>query len=169
MFSKMRLILWVSFLLVLLMGCSEPVELPPTPLPTAVPPPEFSAGDWAISFIHEFPENAWAEGAHRYQFFARCPVITLEDVSTEWVFFKVTEEEKIYEDPIFLRINGLSQGVLAPVTMDTVHPEQPTVAVITFLGVSDHIAELAAENCEVFVRWDDKPPQQLTIGGVFLP
>lgn len=158
-----------SLIILFLAGCGEPVEMPPTPLPTAVPPPEFSAGDWAISFSHEFPEEAWAVGVHRYQFFARCPVITLEDVITEWVFFEVVEDERLFDDPIYLRINGLSSGVLAPVTISKVHPQQKTVAVITFLGVSEQVAELAAENCEVLVRWDDKGPQLLTMGEAFLP
>jgi hypothetical protein len=165
----LRKLFWFSLLLFLLTSCSQPRELPPTPLPTAVPPPQFSAGEWAISFSYEFPENAWADGVHRYQFFARCPVITLDDFNTEWVFVEVTDQEAMFEDPIYLRINGLSEGILAPVTMNTVNPEQQMVAVITFLGVSEHIAELAAENCEVFARWDDKPPQLLSMGKVFLP
>ncbi len=160
---------WMSLLIMILASCSGSAEIPPTPLPTAVPPPEFSAGDWAISFSHEFPEDAWAVGVHRYQFFARCPVITLEDVITDWVFFDIVEDEQLFDDPIYLRINGLSSGVLAPVTISTVHPQQKTVAVITFLGVSEQVAELAAENCEVLVRWDDKGPHILSMGEAFLP
>lgn len=56
--SKIRWSFWLSVIILFLVGCSEPAEISPTPLPTAVPPPEFSAGDWAISFSHEFPEEA---------------------------------------------------------------------------------------------------------------
>lgn len=85
------------------------------------------------------------------------------------MFFEVVEDEQLFDDPIYLRINGLSADVLAPVTISTVHPQQKTVAVITFLGVSEQVAELAAENCEVLVRWDDKAPQLLSMGEAFLP
>ena len=165
---KIRLIFWLAIFMLWLVGCREQAELLPTPLPTAVPPPEQEPGDWAISFSFEFPEEAWAIGVHRYQYFARCPVITLDDFSTEWIYFEVLDDEVLFEDAVYLRISGLSTGILAPATMDTINVQQKTVAVITFLGVSEHIAELAADNCEVLLRWDDKSPQLLTIGEVFL-
>ena len=158
------------FISIILAGCNVQTEAPPTPLPTAIPPSEQAgAGDWAISFKHEFPEDAWAVGTHRYHFFVHCPIITQDDLSTEWVYFEVIDEGNPSEYMVYFRLSGLSSGILTPININAVQIGQKTTAVITFLGVTEHIAEMAAENCEALVRWDDKPPQLLTMGETFIP
>ncbi|MBC8508171.1 MAG: hypothetical protein ISR58_06380 [Anaerolineales bacterium] len=160
--------LW-SLVALLLAGCSTQTETVPTPLPTAIPPSaQDGYGDWAISFSHEFPEDAWGLGTHRYHFFVHCPIIT-DDVSTDWVYFEVLDEEEPSSETVFLRISGLSSGILTPININAIQMGQKTTAVITFLGVTEHIAEMAADNCEALVRWDDKSPQLLTIGETFIP
>jgi hypothetical protein len=165
-----RWLLLLSLLGIILSGCAGPTENLATPLPTAVPPAALAEqGDWAISFSYEFPGDAWGVGPHRYQFFVQCPVITLQDVSTEWIYFDVVEEAQTTSDMIYLRLSGLSTGILTPTNFNPIPSNQKTTAVITFLGVSEHVAELAAGNCEALVRWDDKTPQLLTMGDVFIP
>ena len=150
----------LSLLVLSLAGCVGQAEPQPTQLPTAIPPGEQSAiGDWAISFSHEFPADAWAVGTHRYQFFVHCPII-----ATEVIEAGVAAEESVY-----FRLAGLSTGILAPINLTEIQAGQKTTAVITFLGVTEHVAEMAAENCDALVRWDDKPPQVMTMGDVFIP
>ncbi len=160
----------LSLLVLSLAGCVGQAEPQPTQLPTAIPPGEQSAiGDWAISFSHEFPADAWAVGTHRYQFFVHCPIIATEDVSSDWVYFDVIEAGVAAEESVYFRLAGLSTGILAPINLTEIQAGQKTTAVITFLGVTEHVAEMAAENCDALVRWDDKPPQVMTMGDVFIP
>ena len=159
------------FISVFLAGRSAGTEVFPTPLPTAIPPSaqQDGSGDWAISFSYQFPEDAWGLGTHRYHFFVHCPIITQDDVSTEWVYFEVLDDDEPSTDTVFLRLSGLSSGILTPININAIQTGQKTTAVITFLGVTEHIAEIAADNCEALVRWDDKSPQLLTIGETFIP
>jgi len=170
-----RLLLW--FIGLALVACSPtapaptqtspPLAIPATMLPTAVPPEAF-AGSWAISFEYQFPPNSWAVGVHRYQFYIQCPVVNQEDFSSEWVLFDVSEDAILYNQLIYLRLSGLSTGILAPSDLLIVHPDQPTVAIITFLGLTEDVAKQASE-CEGLIRWDDKPPWLLTPGEPFRP
>ncbi len=160
----------VFLLTIFLSSCAGQTQEVPIQLPTAIPPSELAEiGDWAISFSHEFPEDAWGVGTHRYQFFVHCPIITTEDVSTDWIYFDVLEDGQVADEMVYFRLAGLSTGILTPINLNAIQVGQKTTAVITFVGVTEHVAEMAAENCEALVRWDDKPPQILTIGEVFIP
>ena len=164
-----RAMIFLGLLTCLLTACGEAATPYPTPLPTAVPPTEGEqTGSWAISFEYQFPPNSWAVGVHRYQFYIQCPVVNQEDFSSEWVLFDVSEDAILYNQLIYLRLSGLSTGILAPSDLLIVHPDQPTVAIITFLGLTEDVAKQASE-CEGLIRWDDKPPWLLTPGEPFRP
>jgi hypothetical protein len=146
----------------------QPTTAPPTLLPTAVPPRNIP-GAWAISFEYPFPSGFWNEGAHRYGFLIDCPILLEESIAGEWRWFNTVEEAQLVESPIFLRLGGLSYGLLAPIDRDTIHPEQTTIAVVTILGVTLEDAELAisSPDCEVLIRWDDKATEILSAGEPF--
>ena len=151
---------------------SPPTAAPPMMLPTAVPPETF-AGSWAISFEYYFPENYWSVGDHRYGFYIDCPLLMQERVGSDWVWFRATDEEimPIYELPVYLRLGGLSFGALAPISMDTIHYKQATIAVVTLLGITEEDAKLASTSadCVVFINWDVGSTQILTPGEPFQP
>jgi hypothetical protein len=92
-----------------------------------------------------------------------------EDLITDWAWFDVVESTQLFSDPVYLRINGLSYGVLAPANIEVIHPEQETVAVVTLLGFPENVAQTAAEDCQGLIRYDDKPPLSLTPGEPFRP
>jgi hypothetical protein len=148
----------------------QPTTAPPTLLPTAVPPRN-TPGTWAISFEYSFPSNFWDKGTHLYGFFVDCPTLIEETIGGEWRWFNATDEAQLFESPIFLRLAGLSHGLLAPIEIDTIHPEQATIAVVTILGVTLENVELATSSpdCEVLIRWDDKTPKNLVAGEPFQP
>jgi len=142
----------------------------PTPLPTAVPPSEPLAegGDWAVSFDYEIPDQVWAEGVHRYRVQLHCPGV-IEDSTSEWVYFDVTEDATILSTPVYLRLQGLSTGVLAGQNLSAVHPEQKTIAVVTLVGLSETSSQLAIDNCICLFRWDNNLMQMLTPQESFIP
>jgi hypothetical protein len=164
-----RAITFLGLLAWLLTACGEAATPYPTPLPTAVPPiGGESTGGWAISFEYSFPQNSWAEGVHRYQFYVQCPVIDQNDFSSEWILFDVSEDAQRYDQPIYLRLSGMSTGILSPQNILIIHPDQPTTAIITFLGLTEDIARQASD-CEGLIRWDDKNPVLLTPSDPFRP
>lgn len=168
----------VLFIILFLTACStitsttvqspKPTTAPPTLLPTAVPPRNIP-GAWAISFEYPFPSSFWNEGSHRYGFLIDCPILLEENITGEWRWFNTVDEAQLFESPIFLRLGGLSHGLLAPIVIDTIHPEQATIAVVTILGVTLENAELATSSpdCEVLIRWDDKATEILSAGEPF--
>lgn len=151
---------------------SPPTAAPATMLPTAVPP-DTIAGSWAISFEHPFPDDFWAAGVHRYGFYIDCPLLMQESYGSDWVFFYVTEDEFLpeYETPIYLRLGGLSFGPLAPISMDTIRPEQATIAMVTLLGITEEDAKLAvtSSDCVVMMNWDERFTEFLTPAEPFQP
>jgi hypothetical protein len=164
-----------------LAACSAEIDEPPTPaaIPTAVPPvslptavaPDEITGLWAVSFQYAFPDNFWPIGQHQYGFFLDCPVLGQVDGSTEYRVFQVTNSVASFDGPIYLRLGGLSTGVLAPINVDSINPEQATAAVVTILGVSEEQARGASEanDCEVVVGWDGVGAENLMAGEPFQP
>lgn len=151
---------------------SPPKAPPATLLPTAIPPETF-AGGWAISFEYPFPENFWSVGDHRYGFYIECPLLMQESYGGEWIWFRVTDEAivPVYKMPVYLRLAGLSFGPLAPISMDTIHHEQVTIAVVTLLGLTEEDAKLAttSPDCVILMNWDGVSTQILTPGEPFQP
>jgi len=127
-------------------------------LPTAVPPdgPPGQVGDWAIPFSYEFPAGTWHVGFHRYALRVDCPILAQESLAGEWRDFVVTKESAPINTPIFLRLGGLSTGTLGPPGIQTIHPDQLTIALVTILGVTEEqaLAAAASQDCEVVVVWD---------------
>lgn len=154
----------------LAVACSPASNLPKEGLPTAVPPNAVS-GQWAIPFEHEFPVGFWAEGLHRYGFLFSCPAMDAGTSGSEWRIFEVTNESPVQEDPVYMRLQGLSFGRLSTTHFDIIHPDQKTVALVTFLGLSEETAREASSSadCEVVMRWDDVAAEALTPGIPYQP
>jgi len=149
----------------------------PTPTPAAPPSlstavgPEAQPGTWAVSFSYEFPPGFWPEGLHRYGFYMDCPVMQQFNVPSEYVDFTVTPETAAFDSPVYLRLGGLSTGALAPINLDSIHPDQATVAVVTVLGVSEDQAQQAGQTseCEVVIGWDAVNATTLNAAEPFRP
>ncbi len=147
-----------------------PTALPEASLPTAIPP-EGETSVWAVSFVYEFPASFWQLGQHQYGFYMDCPELGQVESGGDWRFFQVTNAVPSFEAPIFLRLGGLSTGVLAPINVDAIHPDQVTVAVITILGVTEEQALNAADSaeCEIIVGWDGVQAQTMAASPPFQP
>lgn len=162
-----RLKFLLALFVFVLAACSAVSPPTATPLPTAIPP-SGEPGGWAISFEHTF-DRGWGISDHRYQFLVHCPPALQEDLITDWIWFEVADSAQLAPGPVYMRINGLSYGILAPASIEVIHPDQQTVAVVTLLGLQESVAQIAIEDCQGLIRYDDKPPLNLTAGEPFRP
>lgn len=139
-------------------------ELAPLPtaeilstLPTAVPPEgePGQIGEWAIPFSYQMPEGTFGIGFHRYALHVDCPILAQDSLAGQWRDFVVTNDVTLFNAPIYLRLGGLSAGTLGPTNVQTIHPDQLTIALVTIIGVTEEQAVIAAESsdCEVVVVW----------------
>lgn len=110
-------------------------------------------------------------GFHRYGFFIECPLLNQNSYGSEWRRFIIDEEVPKYDTPVYLRLAGLSYSPLAPITTDSINPEQATIAVVTLLGVSEEGAKLATSSpdCVILINWDAVSTEVLTPGEPFQP
>jgi hypothetical protein len=167
----MRSFLILGMLALVVVGCGS-TPVPPTPLPTAVPPAgDAEDGGWALSFQHEFPAGTFGPGQHRYRYLIHCPVMSSEDTASEWYYFEISEEVIRQPDPLYLRMHGLSTDPFAPlqITNTMIHPERQIVAVVHVVGLSRPAAELASTGCEILIFWDNVGRQSLAAGEIFRP
>ena len=156
-------------------ACSADTELePPIPttdvLPTAVPP-DTQPGSWAIPFTYQFPEGTWGVGFHRYALRVDCPILAQESLAGEWRDFVVTNETSPLNTPVYLRLGGLSTATLGPPNVQTIHPNQLTIAVVTIIGVTEEQASVAgeSEDCEVIIGWDGSRAEELSPAQPYRP
>jgi hypothetical protein len=147
-----------------------PTALPVASLPTAIPP-EGETSLWAIDFRLEFPASFWTLGQHQYGFFMDCAELGQVQSAGDYHLFQVTNAVAAFEDPIYLRLAGLSTGPLDPINLDAIHPDQATVAVVTILGITEEQARQAAssDDCEIVFGWDGIKAENLTAGEPFQP
>ena len=157
-----------------LTSCGAPPTEIPTPLPTAVPPAEDRSqqtGTWAVSFRYDFPPGTFGLSEHRYAFLAQCPVVSGEDITSDWHYFEVTDEVLPQPEPLYLRLHGLSADAFNPsaIANDQIHPDRPIVAIMHLVGLTQHVAEMASESCEAVILWDDVGRAILIPGEPFQP
>jgi hypothetical protein len=164
-----RLIILLGLVGLILASCRRSSDAP-TPLPTAVPPAG-ELGSWAIGFKHEFPPEFWGEGLHRYAFLIDCPVASDENISSDWQYFRVSEEAQFRSTPVYLRLQGVTTASFSPtyIADAVIHPVQQTIAVVYLVGLSKAAAEQAVSECEAVIFRDDKGAQILTATDPFQP
>jgi hypothetical protein len=102
------------------------------------------------------PDDAWRIGFHRYALHVDCPILAQDSLAGEWRDFVVTNDVTPLNVPVYMRLGGLSTGALGPPNVQTIHPDQVTIALVTIVGVTEEQAAIAAESpdCEVVVVWD---------------
>lgn len=156
--------------LLLLGACAaQPEPLRGIDLPPASLPDEIDRAQWAVPFSHEFGPGFWAEGPHVYQLLFDCPeALDEEQVASELRFFGVGPDFPTFDQPVHLRLQGLSTTTIGPPDVQVVNTEQETTALLTVVGLSDAEAE-AAEGCVGEVQWDDGQSAPLEPGAPFRP
>lgn len=147
----MRLFLAVGLLLA---GCASQPRLEGVDLPPASVPDDLDPAQWAVAFSHHFGAGFWEEGPHAYQLFLDCPEVEQARVNSEVVLFASNPDWPTYDEPVRLRIAGLSTTALGPPDIRFVNPEQTTVALVTVVGLSQTQVD-AVSGCAGEVFWDE--------------
>lgn len=109
------------------------------------------------------PADTWGVGFHRYALHVDCPILAQDSLAGQWQDFVVTDDVTLLNTPVYLRLGGLSISNLGPPNVLTIHPEQLTIALVTFIGVTEEQAAVAAESpdCEVIIGWDSVNVEEL--------
>lgn len=149
--------------------------IPPLPLslPTAVPPEiaPGAAGDLALPFTYEFEKESIPLGLHRYGYMINCPAISNDITGSSWISFIVSENEELLDNPVYLRLAGMSTDPLGGYQVFNLHPDQEIIAVVTFVGISEETVKIISDSpdCEVIIRLDNVSNFNLVPGEPFTP
>lgn len=153
----------------LLAGCvAQPAPLEGIDLPPASIPDDLDPAQWAVAFSHDFGPGFWDEGPHAYQLFLDCPDVEEARVESEVVLFAAGSDFPTYDEPVHLRIAGLSTTTLGPSDVTFVNPEQTTIALVTVVGLSQAQID-AVSRCAGEVFWDEGSSAPLLPGEPFQP
>ena len=153
--------------LLLASACAVQPELAGADLPLAEKPDTVEQATWGLPFAVEFPAGYWEAGAHRYRFLIDCPVLEAE-VESLPVEFRVTPLTPTLNKTVYLRMAGLSDGIMMPANVRAIHPDQATTAVVTFLGLSQATID-EASSCEGLVEFDGDRAELMQPGEPFRP
>lgn len=123
-------------------------------MPPASIPDEIDPEQWAVEFSHDFGPAFWGEGPHAYQLFLDCPGLEEAQVESEVNLFAASTDFPTFDDPVRLRIAGLSTTPLGPSDLSFVNPDQDTIALITVVGLSQAEVDEASQ-CTGEVFWDE--------------
>ena len=152
---------------------TPPVPPLPLTLPTAVPPEVApgAAGDLALPFTYEFEKESIPLGLHRYGYMIHCPAISNEVTGSSWISFIVSENEELLDNPVYLRLAGMSTDPIGGFQVFNLHPDQEIIAVVTFVGISEETVKIISDSpdCEVIIRLGDKSSLKLVPGEPYLP
>lgn len=151
----------------LLAACSseeplEGIDLPPAAVPDDV------GETWAVLFTHDFAPGSWDQGDHAYELALACDVIVDEPVRSQPLTFTVAPADLI-DQPVYLRIVGLSVDLMGPPNVGMIDPRQPTTAALTIIGASEADAKEAAQTCAGAIFYDDAEPLPLFPQPAFRP
>jgi len=131
----------------------------PLSLPTAVPPDPAlgEPGDLALPFTYEFEKDSIPVGFHRYGYMINCPTVTTDITGGRWISFIVSEDEELLDNPVYLRLAGMSTDPLGGYQVFILHPDQEIIAVVTFVGISEETVQIISDSaaCEVIIRLDN--------------
>lgn len=156
---------WRAFAICsLVLACSPAPPLEGIDLPPASLPAEFEDSIWAVEFSSGFEPGFWEEGAHKYSLHLDCPVALDEAIDTNLIRFESNSAVNLFSTPVYLRLVGLADNQTGPGNMFSINPEQPTIAIITIIGLERDDAHAAADVCEGEIRYDDSGRAALAAG-----
>ena len=148
-------------LLSLVTACGGGVaDLKPAPEPGS-----FEGGPWAVEFSLHLEPGFWTAGAHRYQIWLECEPLGPRQWSQHNFEADVTTD--LYDEDIYVRLYGLSEHKTGPIEIKHINVAQPTVAIVTVLGLAEEQAAEAADECVGELRLEDGTVIELPPGDPF--
>jgi hypothetical protein len=143
----LRRLLFILALVVV--GCGTNVAA----LEEAPRPDTFEGGPWAVEFELDLEPGFWEVGHHRYQIWLECEALGPRQWSQH--NFEADQSSEIIEDDLYVRLYGLSLHKTGPTGIKHINTEQPTIAVVTVLGLARETATVASEECVAELRLED--------------
>lgn len=139
----------VLILALLAAGCgSSTAGLEPAPRPDS-----FEGGPWAVDFTLDLGPGFWEVGPHRYQIWLECEPLGPRQWSQH--NFEADQASGIIEDDVYVRLYGLSVHRTGPTGIKHINTDQPTIALVTVLGLAHDTATEASEECVAELRTED--------------
>lgn len=142
-------------------GCGSSVA----GLEEAPRPESFEGGPWAVDFTLDLEPGFWEVGHHRYQIWLECEPLGPRQWSQHT--FEADQESEIIEDDLYVRLYGLSMHKTGPTGIKQIHTDQPTIAVVTVLGLARDTAAEASEDCVGELRLEDGRVFEMPAGSPF--
>jgi hypothetical protein len=122
----------------------------------------------AVQFTRTFDAGHWDPGNHGYRLAVTCPELGTE-IEPPVVRFNVDPVERLVDERVWLRFDGLSTTSLSPADLTAINPDQPTTAVMTLVGLTQAQAATAVADCAASVVYDGSEPRSLVAGEPFTP
>jgi len=116
-------------------------------------PESFEVGPWAVEFSLDLEPGFWDVGPQRYQIWLECEPLGPRQWSQH--NFEADEDSGIIEHDVYVRLYGLSVHKTGPTGIKHINTEQPTIALVTVLGLAQDTAIEAAEECVAELRLED--------------
>lgn len=139
----------VLALAVIGVSCSSGLSnLEPAPLPES-----FEGGPWGVQFRVDLAPGFWEAGHHRYQLWLECEPLGPRQWSQH--NFEADSETEIIDDDVYVRFRGLSLTQTGPTGIKHLNVDQPTIALVTVLGLEEDVARSAAGECVAELRLED--------------
>ena len=152
---------------ILLGACAGDPPLEGIDLPVAETPASVAENLWALPFVAELPAGYWSAGQHRYRFVIDCPALG-DPVESNAIEFMATPLIPTLQGPVYIRLSGLSDGIITPANVPSINPDQETIAAVTFMGLSlDTIDQAVA--CEGTMEFDGGQAEAMRPGEPFRP
>lgn len=145
----MRLRLLAAVLALVSVACgSELASLEEAPRPES-----FEVGPWAVEFTLDLESRFWEVGHHRYQIWLECEPLGPRQWSQH--NFEADRHSDIVEEDLYVRLRGLSVHKTGPTGIKQIHTNQPTIAIVTILGLAHDTATEASDECVAELRLED--------------
>ncbi len=128
-------------------------------------PDTFEGGPWAVEFSLRLEPGFWETGHHRYQIWLDCDVLGPRQWSQH--NFEADQSSEIIEDDLYVRLYGLSLHKTGPTGIKHINTEQPTIALVTELGLARDTAMQASDECVAELRLEDGRVFEIPAGPSF--
>lgn len=128
-------------------------------------PETFEGGPWAVDFTLDLEPGFWEVGRHRYQIWLECEPLGPRQWSQH--NFEADQDSEIIEDDLYVRLYGLSVHKTGPTGIKQINSDQPTIALVTVLGLTHEMAAEASEDCVGELRLEGGRVFEMPAGSPF--
>lgn len=116
-------------------------------------PDSYEGGPWAVEFHLDLEPGFWEVGHHRYQIWLECEPLGPRQWSQH--NFEADQTSEVVAEALYVRLYGLSAHKTGPTGIKQINTAQPTIALVTVLGIAHDTAVQASDECVAELRLED--------------